>query len=209
MGFIYVITNNINQKQYVGKTLLSIEERWKQHQYDAKKESLEKRPLYTAIKKYGIDNFTIQELEQCDNNDLSNREIYWINFLNTYHNGYNATCGGDGKILFNHESIALALKQNPFPSEVAKQFNCSADTVRNIAKEYQIPVKNKGSVDKARCVHQYNLQNKYIQSFDSTYQASQWLVENNLAKSTASRNHICECANGKRKTAYGYIWKYN
>ena len=210
MGFIYVITNNINNKQYVGKTILTIEERWKQHKRDSEKLQLQKRPLYNAIQKYGIENFSISQLEECKDSLLNDREIYWINKLNTYHYGYNATKGGDGKILFNHELIAKALKQHPYPSDIAKQFNCSSDTVRNIAKEYNITVKTKGvkNVNAPKIVAQYDLFNKYIQSFNSTVEAAQWLVDNKKATNITCKSHIAECARGKRKTAYGYIWKY-
>ena len=101
MSFIYVITNKINNKQYVGKTTDTIEHRWKRHLIDSKKRTCEKRPLYNAINKYGFENFTINILEECSINDLSDKEQYWINKLDTYKNGYNATQGGDGKILYD------------------------------------------------------------------------------------------------------------
>ena len=64
MSAIYVITNLINQKQYVGKTSYSIEKRWKEHCYDSKKNDVNKhRPLYNAMQKYGIENFSISLLE--------------------------------------------------------------------------------------------------------------------------------------------------
>ena len=46
MAYIYKITNQINGKVYIGKTLSSIEERWKEHCKDYKREYCEKRPLY-------------------------------------------------------------------------------------------------------------------------------------------------------------------
>jgi hypothetical protein len=47
-----------------------------------------------AIHKYGKENFTIEELEICDVKDLDAREIFYINFYNSYKNGYNSTLGG-------------------------------------------------------------------------------------------------------------------
>lgn len=66
MGYIYKITNLINGKEYIGKTSLTIEERFKQHIRDSRRRAFEKRPLYDAINKYGVDNFIIEEVEQCD-----------------------------------------------------------------------------------------------------------------------------------------------
>lgn len=57
MGYIYCITNLVNQKKYVGKTIYSITERFKEHCSDSKRERCEKRPLYDAMNKYGIENF--------------------------------------------------------------------------------------------------------------------------------------------------------
>lgn len=93
MAYIYCITNLINSKRYVGKTTTSIEERWKEHCYDFQKERCNKRPLYDAMNKYGVENFMIEELEYVDSNsELSEREIYWIKELGTYgSNGYNAS----------------------------------------------------------------------------------------------------------------------
>ena len=96
---IYIITNDINDKVYVGKTMHSIEKRFKEHCKDSKKERNEKRPLYNAMNKYGIKHFKISLLEECDSENAEEREIYWIEYYNSYKNGYNATKGGDGKTL--------------------------------------------------------------------------------------------------------------
>ena len=83
MGYIYCITNLINRKQYVGKTTNTIEERFKEHCRDSRKERCNRRPLYDAMNKYGIENFKIEELEQVDDPTLlSSKEKYWIKELN-------------------------------------------------------------------------------------------------------------------------------
>ena len=89
MAFIYVITNDINGKQYVGKTNNSIAKRFKEHIKDGKRERYEKRPLYSAMNKYGIEHFHIEGLEECSAEESAEREKYWIAKLDTYgHNGY-------------------------------------------------------------------------------------------------------------------------
>lgn len=76
-GFIYIIRNNINDKVYIGKTLLpTIEERFKEHIKDSKRERCEKRPLYNAINKYGEEHFYIELIEECSADVLSEREKY-------------------------------------------------------------------------------------------------------------------------------------
>ena len=64
MGFIYKIINNINDKVYIGKTDFSIEKRWAEHKKDSQKD-LKNRPLYRAMNKYGIENFSIEIVEEC------------------------------------------------------------------------------------------------------------------------------------------------
>ena len=47
------------------------------------------------MNKYGIEHFHIELIEETDNPE--EREIYWIEKLGSFKNGYNATLGGDGK----------------------------------------------------------------------------------------------------------------
>lgn len=213
MSFIYKITNDINNKVYVGKTNLSIQKRFEEHCRDSRKPAKQIRPLYTAMSKYGINHFSIEEIEECPTDLASEREQYWIGYFRGYEEGYNATRGGDGKQIFNHEEIAQILKENPYPKQVAEMIGCSADTVYIVAKEYHIKTQSQGqkNVNAKRVVHQYDKNtHEYIQSFDSVQLASVWLYENHIVKelSSGARSHISSAALGKRKSAYGYIWKY-
>lgn len=90
-GIIYKITNKVNNKSYIGQTRYTIEFRWKQHQH--KKDNTY---FHNAIKKYGIDSFLIEKLEECNIEDLNSREIFYIAKYDTFKNGYNLTIGGDG-----------------------------------------------------------------------------------------------------------------
>lgn len=77
MGFIYKITNDINSKIYVGKTLHStIEERFKEHQLDSLKRTYEQRPLYSAMRKYGIEHFQIELIGEYPDDLLNEMEVY-------------------------------------------------------------------------------------------------------------------------------------
>ena len=66
MAYIYQITNDINDKVYVGKTETSLEQRFKEHCKDSQTERCENRPLYRAMKKYGIEHFSISLIEQTE-----------------------------------------------------------------------------------------------------------------------------------------------
>jgi group I intron endonuclease len=101
---IYYIKNNVNGKGYVGQHCGDKDSRWKQHLREALQVENPK-PLYAAIRKYGIDNFTYSVLEEIPlsvgKKELDLREIYWIHNKNTYivnGHGYNLTLGGGGQI---------------------------------------------------------------------------------------------------------------
>lgn len=75
-----------------------------------KKEDDLRKPLYLAMRKYGRENFSFTILEECELELLKEREIYWIEKLKTYDNGYNATRGGDlydGEIVLKGEKHGM------------------------------------------------------------------------------------------------------
>lgn len=160
--------------------------------------------------KYGIEHFYIELIEETDNPE--EREIYWIEQLGSFKDGYNATKGGDGKVLYPHDQILQRLKEHPYPVDITKEFGCSRDIVYDIAKANNIETKNKGyrNVNQPKIILQFDKNNNYIQEFETVTEASKWCFENNKCANLNSgvRSHIAEAANGKRKTAYGYIWKY-
>lgn len=92
---IYKITNKITNKNYIGKSK-DIEKRIKTHINSVSKR---KTTLYSAIQSYGWENFEWNIIELCSENELNDKEIYWINYYNSMSpNGYNMKNGGDGGI---------------------------------------------------------------------------------------------------------------
>ena len=141
MSYIYKITNKINNKSYIGKTCSTVHKRFAEHVRDSRKPSKQIRPLYRAFNKYGIDNFSIEELEFCENNEIAlQREQYWIDFYDTYKNGYNATYGGDGKQLYDYTQLANAYLELKNEREVCKKYSCDEQTVRNACREKNVTI---------------------------------------------------------------------
>lgn len=94
MACIYKITNTVTGQIYVGKTKQTIQTRWKKHVYDSARLDTF---LYRAMRKYGIEAFTIQLVETVQEADLDQRECDWIQQLVTMApTGYNLTEGGTG-----------------------------------------------------------------------------------------------------------------
>lgn len=86
---IYKITNKINGKSYIGKSI-NIERRFREHKYISSETN---KNLVMAYKKYGKENFEFSILEECCERELNEKEIYYISTLKPE---YNRTTGGDG-----------------------------------------------------------------------------------------------------------------
>lgn len=124
----------------MGKTTSTIEERFKEHCRDSRKTRCNKRPLYNAMNKYGIENFKIEEIEYIEDDKLlAEREIYWINELNTY--GHNASKGGDGKILYDYNEIIDLYNMGYSQKQVAEKIGCCDDTISKILKAHNVPIR--------------------------------------------------------------------
>lgn len=206
MAYIYCIKNNINGKCYVGKTLKSPKERFSEHLYDAYKPTEENRPLYRAIKKYGKDNFSLHVLEECTDGLASEREIWYIKKLKTYAYGYNATIGGDGKQLFDHNVIKAQLEAGLSQKLITELNGCSIDLVRQIRLENSIPLTK---IRKQPSVVAYTEDETEVGVFISAREAFRFLREIGITDARSDGGtHINAVCNGRRKAAYGFKWKY-
>jgi len=214
LAYIYEITNLINNKKYVGKTTKTIEERFSEHIRTSKRKDIMERPLYKAFQKYGIENFTITELEECSVDVVNEREKYWIEKLGTFHDGYNATKGGDGTIYKDYELIAKTYQQINNLTKTAEICDCDVETVHKALLEYNISAKTQQEVNKTlygKKVAMFTLNDELVQSFLSLTDGARYCIEHKLTTGTQPKQvqtHIGDVANGKRRTAYGYKWKY-
>ena len=98
--WIYKITNIQNNKVYIGQTVRPIEQRFKRHLTDALNNILDTH-FARAIRKYGKENFIIEQIDEAQTQDeLNQKEQYWIKYYNSVNEGYNETdaiskCGGN------------------------------------------------------------------------------------------------------------------
>lgn len=204
MAYIYKITNDINDKVYIGKTYNTIEERWKEHCKDSKKERDKKRPLYNAMNKYGIENFHIKLIEETNNPE--EREKYWIEYYGSFKYGYNATTGGDGRPYVDIDLIIKLWNEGKNNKEIQQITGYDGKTIRNHLKNNGITEeerKQRGKEWQIKSVAMLDKESEEILKVFSTTSETETFL-----KKPGSRRHVAEVCKGKRKTAYGYKWKY-
>ena len=93
---IYKIENLINHHVYIGQSKNIYSRYFNHHKCDCynQNSSAYNYQIYQAIRKYGENNFSIEVVELCDESLLNEKEIFWIQYYDSFKNGYNATEGG-------------------------------------------------------------------------------------------------------------------
>lgn len=140
---IYKIENLINRNSYIGQSV-NIYKRWqseKEAAFNPRHEAYN-YPLSCAFRKYGIENFSFNILEECQREELNEKEIYWIAQYDSYNNGYNQTPGGDTvlhmckltpqKALEIIEILSKDVEGVVSHRQLAKDYGVSADTIQAI-----------------------------------------------------------------------------
>jgi len=111
---IYMIENLINNKKYIGQSK-QIRKRWISHtnRYNLPTDVSYSSQLYTAMRKYGFENFKFSVVEECEENELDEREAYYIKVFDTFKNGYNGNIGGLGSQKFTDEEFKEYFLSHP------------------------------------------------------------------------------------------------
>lgn len=201
MGFIYKITNIVNRKSYIGLTYQTIEQRWKKHLQNADNIDY---TLYRAMRKYGKDKFTIEQIEEVSDDILPVREQYWIEYYNTYLSGYNDTRGGEGNKKYNYDIFYHLWDEGCSCKEIQQILGCSQYTVTTVLKTcptYSIPQSfQRRSESFKKAIIQFSLDGTIINRFNSIKDASK--------QTGINSSSISSCCNHREgfKTAGGYIW---
>ena len=154
MGYVYMITNTVNGKAYIG---ISVHEpktgRIKDHL-----SGNGNRVIANAVKKYGRDAFTYELLEENVFPEiLPELEIYYIKKHNTIRpHGYNLTEGGEGSLGYKHTK-----ETRKKLSEAAKGKSPSEETRRKISEAGK---GRKHSIESRRKISEANTDRKFTES---------------------------------------------
>lgn len=214
---IYKIENLVNGKKYIGQSV-DIEDRWRDHKWLANNSYSAKYPLYNAIRKYGLNNFDFSVIEECEINQLNNREIYWIEYYKTFvyqtnSQGYNLTRGGDGNKRLPQEYVDWFIelwKENFSTGEIAKITRKDKHLVIQYLKWYETSYSLKESQKRGhinsekkhqKAIIQYDFLGREIKRFNSVKEA--------VEKTNFSENGIRNSLKCKTKGTKNYYFIYD
>ena len=202
MGVIYKATSKTSGKSYIGQTI-NLKDRIRSH-----RNAKDDYPFHVALRKHGLDDFEweiVEDLGDCSQEQLDEREKYWIAFYDTYNNGYNSTLGGDNaSSLINwikthkEENYKNALRglyyANKYWEEHPRERLEHILTVQKISAEKVSK--------KVKCVELDIV-------FSSISEAEKWsMTDQNPKGQKCSHQHISKVCSGKRHTCGGYHWTY-
>ncbi len=174
---IYKIVNLLNNKIYIGQTK-NFRKRKYYHILSLNKGKSRCRRLQNSWSKHGESSFKFEIIENCTLNNLSDREIYWIDFYNSTITGYNLEKGGRENKELSQETKKLMSTNNPrtWKGRFGKDHNTS------------------------KPIFQYSLDGTFIKEFENGYEASRILE--------IPYKSIQTCASGVTKSGAGYQWSY-
>ena len=212
MGFIYKITNQINNKVYIGQTITPIKQRMYKHYSNAKKA---KTGIDFAINKYGKENFLVEEICKCKNEELDDLEKFYIQKYNSYYNGYNLTMGGQDtttSLQLNKNEVIEKYLELKNVKQTADFFHCCEKTISNLLHQNNIEIKR------------YNVENlntrinckkiKIIEldkDFDSITDCGIWLIEHGYSNASSKEiayKGVSRVLRGERKSQCGLHFEY-
>lgn len=224
MTGIYKYQNLINNKIYIGKGI-DIAQRRRDHRFDAERKN-DNCIFHKALRKYGEENFSFEIIEKCNQNELNEKEQYWIAYYHSYikdplcKGGYNMTPGGDGgqgelfkKPVCQYDLMGNFIQEYESASEAARQLNvfksnltaaCRGETSQCGGYQWKYKDEDKEikivAVKNGKLVAQYDKEMNLIKIYLSAVEA---------AKETGiGVGSIRNCCNGFTKSGGGYIWRH-
>lgn len=135
MATIYKITNNINQKVYIGQTINNMNKRFKKHLSQVNCKNI-CSALYAAFKKYGQDNFIIESIVTGDytKEELNELEVFYIKKYNSISpNGYNLQSGG------NSFMVVESVKKQTSDKLKGRKISWSAKISKTMIEKWKNP----------------------------------------------------------------------
>ena len=182
--------------------------------YNKKNSRIYNFKIYQAMRKYGFDNFEFTTIEECMNEELEDREKYYIKLFNTTIDGYNEALGGAGKPLWTDKQIEACkiLYENGWLlQDISDIFNSNPKTVsKKIREKYNINTKENSIHNCSKAIIGTNMSGEMVE-FQSLSDAARYILNSNKTKSKKLATVISKIEislHDVNKSAYGYKWKY-
>lgn len=231
MGYIYRITNKITKQNYIGQTVMDLNERWKKHCSPRSN----CRYLKSAIKKYGVESFEFKLICICFDTDLDRYECFYINKFNSIvPNGYNLRDGGNtsrhheetkNKIsdtLKNRTDIIRSKPQlgKPHTEEIKKKIS---NALKGRKLNPQTIQKRQLTISLYDSNKKEEINSKISNSKKGNIKTSKVVEQYDLNKNLVNvfpsisdaanelevcRSSIKRCCDGIYKNVKGYVWKF-
>lgn len=219
---IYKITNQYNGHCYIGQSR-AVRARWREHirASQDKNDVAYWYPLMCAFRKYGVENFTFELLEETKVSELSDREKFYMQLYNaTGHANYNQTdtIGGNCKQPAYVSQLCIDLIANQLSfNELAVKYHISSSSVSEINcgrmwhnNAYTYPIRSAKDISRRVFGKPIICIDKQTNAIINRYSCAAEFAD--LHPEFSRHNiivHINEVCKGKRLTAYGFKWKYD
>lgn len=176
MGIVYKISNPFNNKVYIGKTIRSLEERKKEHLQDSKHKNCK---LYKAFAKYEANSFSFDVVESnIGEENIGERERYYISLYDSYYNGYNETFGGEGESSVDESVIIDLFKAGNNCKDIESITGHTKKTVSSVLRRNGYIIKqHTGKTSSGRNGTEVPVVYNGI-SFDSITELAKYLIDN-------------------------------
>lgn len=188
LGIVYIITNTVNGKVYIGQTRKALSERMRHH--FSKYETC--RKLKEAIEQYGEKSFTYSVLELVPFSKLNEREAYFIKKYNSIENGYNIKEGNSkfkGRKIHSIKHLAEDIIQSYLDGQntkdIATKFNIALTSVYNTLQRNKIKMRyNKDGFNSGKSKIDFDV---LVELKRKGYQTSEIAKYFGVAKSSVKR----------------------
>lgn len=193
---VYSIECKINGKKYIGASVC-VNGRISQHMAKRTAEKFKRLPFYADVLKYGYSGFDYILLEECEREELLQREQFYYDLLKPEYNIVRPC-----KCMFKNRKVReLAVKSS------SREEVIEARKKRYNSPKYKELFRNV-HINKMKSVEMYK-DGVIVLSFKSMQEASRWLTENTTFKGKNKTSKIKSVCDGERPTAYGYKFKYS
>lgn len=198
---IYCIENLVNGKKYIGLSN-DIYRRWSNHLCELEGNYHVNIHLQNAWNKYGVEQFRFYILEKCDESELNLREQFWIEYYNTFKDGYNRTIGGEGI-----QGVKLSKERKEEISKSLTGRPCSEKTKKLMREHMMLQfqdtdflMKFKEHIESQKTpIKCYNKEG-FVKEYQDIHSAGREL--------NIEPTNICKVLKGKHKTCGGYTFCY-